>query len=89
MINCIKVFFCAVIIRFSQHPRKMIKCRFIATKGNAGFFVCEERDLKTRLVEGGTQRCCNRDVKCLISMGGNGSHEARELFCFYCGLAAD
>lgn len=80
MINFIKVLFCAVIINFSQPPRKMIKGRFVANE--AGEIICAKKVIVTSWNT-------KQRFEAPYSNGGDGSREVKEPFCFYCGLEVD
>lgn len=61
-----------------------MKCRLAAAEGGV-------RGKTTAWLLEGEQRAAATEMwmKCLISMGGNSSHEVREPFCFYYGLAVE
>lgn len=80
MINFIKVFFCAVIIHFSQPPGKIIRGRFAVNE--ASEIICAKKVIVTSGIS-------KQRFEAPYSNGGDGSREVKEPFCFYCGLEVD
>lgn len=80
MINFIKVFFCAVIIHFSQPPGKIIRGRFAVNE--ASEIICAKKVIVTSGIS-------KQRFEAPYSNGGDGSRKVKEPFCFYCGLEVD